>query len=134
MWTRKSVKQRGKKAFTLNYWKCVLVALILSIILGATCNSWGGAFPSITNSFGNSNIEEVSDDPADLDMDPADVTDDEPGFVFDIDLDDMTDQERTGIISAIIVVLVLGFIVWRILMNLQSSATSYMFSIPTIRM
>ncbi len=130
MWTRKSVKQRGKKAFTLNYWKCVLVALILSIILGATCNSWGGAFPSITNSFSNSNIEETSDDPADLDMDPADITDDEPGFVFDIDFDDdMTDQERTGIISAIIVVLVLGFIVW-IVATAISLAIKYLLLEP----
>ncbi len=35
MWTRKDLKTKAKKAFSANYWKCVLVALILSIVLGA---------------------------------------------------------------------------------------------------
>ena len=38
MWTRKSVKQKGKKAFFGNFWKCVLVAIILSIVIGALDN------------------------------------------------------------------------------------------------
>ncbi len=129
MWTRKSVKQRGKKAFTLNYWKCVLVALILSIILGATCNSWGGAFPSITNSFSGSNIEENVDDPDDLVEDPADGINDEPGVIFDIDFDDMTDQDRAGLISAIAIVLILGFIVW-IVATAISLAIKYLLLAP----
>ena len=129
MWTRKSVKQRGKKAFTLNYWKCVLVALILSIIVGATCNSWGGAFPSITNSFGGSNIEENVDDPDDLVEDPADGINDEPSVIFDIDFDDMTDQDRAGLISAIAIVLILGFIVW-VVATAISLAIKYLLLAP----
>ena len=31
MWTRKELKERAKAAFKANYWKCVLVALILEI-------------------------------------------------------------------------------------------------------
>lgn len=31
MWDRKELKQRGKAAFKANYWKCVLVALLLTL-------------------------------------------------------------------------------------------------------
>lgn len=34
MWTRKELKQRAKAAFQANYWRCVLVALILALIGG----------------------------------------------------------------------------------------------------
>ena len=34
MWTRKGLKERGKAAFKANYWRCVLVALILALIGG----------------------------------------------------------------------------------------------------
>ena len=34
MWTRKELKERGKAAFRANYWRCVLVALVLVLITG----------------------------------------------------------------------------------------------------
>lgn len=34
MWTRGELKDRAKVAFKRNYWKCVLVALVLSILVG----------------------------------------------------------------------------------------------------
>ena len=34
MWDRKRIKARGKMAFQSNYWRCVLVALILFAIIG----------------------------------------------------------------------------------------------------
>ena len=34
MWTRKELKARGKQAFSMNYWKTVLVALIIMTIVG----------------------------------------------------------------------------------------------------
>ena len=39
MWTRKSVKGKGKVAFLGNFWKCVLVAIILGIVLGTAGGS-----------------------------------------------------------------------------------------------
>lgn len=36
MWDRKELKQRGKAAFKANYWKCVLVALLLGLLLAGT--------------------------------------------------------------------------------------------------
>lgn len=35
MWTRSELKERGKAAFKRNYWKCVLVALILAVLTGS---------------------------------------------------------------------------------------------------
>lgn len=34
-WTRKELKTKAKSAFMRNYWKCILIALILSIISGS---------------------------------------------------------------------------------------------------
>lgn len=33
MWSRKEIKSRGKAAFLRNYWKCVVVAFILSLLV-----------------------------------------------------------------------------------------------------
>ncbi|MCI5649262.1 MAG: hypothetical protein MR332_07500 [Fusicatenibacter sp.] len=35
MWTREELKTRGKVAFLRNYWMCVAVALILSLVVGS---------------------------------------------------------------------------------------------------
>ena len=35
MWTRAELKARGRKAFFANYWKCLLVAIILVFISSA---------------------------------------------------------------------------------------------------
>ena len=42
MWTRKELKARGKAAFKANYWRCVLVALVIALISGGTgvASSW----------------------------------------------------------------------------------------------
>ena len=90
MWTRKSVKQRGKKAFYLNYWKCVLVALILCFVIGAAGgNSSGGSYsiPALTSQFTNS----------DTDIDPD--IDIEPDIEPDIDPEN-TQFERILLILA----------------------------------
>lgn len=34
MWTRKELKQKARTAFKRNYWKCVLAAVLISIIAG----------------------------------------------------------------------------------------------------
>lgn len=34
-WTRKELKEKGKKTFKKNYWKCVLVAIILAVVTGS---------------------------------------------------------------------------------------------------
>lgn len=42
MWYRKELKARGKAAFQANYWRCVLVAVILAMIVGGVGAATGG--------------------------------------------------------------------------------------------
>lgn len=42
MWTRKQLKTDAKAAFKQNYWRCVLVAFILALVLGGTAGIWAG--------------------------------------------------------------------------------------------
>ena len=36
MWDRKELKEKGKAAFKANYWKCVLVGLLLVLFATGT--------------------------------------------------------------------------------------------------
>jgi uncharacterized membrane protein len=57
MWSRKEIKSRGKAAFLRNYWKCVVVAFILSLLVsGLSSRSVSGqdanvAIDNISSSF-----------------------------------------------------------------------------------
>ena len=48
MWSRKELKEKGKKAFMLNYWKTVLVSLIFMVLVSGAVGSASG--------FGGSNV------------------------------------------------------------------------------
>lgn len=39
MWTRRELKERAKAAFKANYWRCVLVAFILALLIGGGAGS-----------------------------------------------------------------------------------------------
>lgn len=54
MWTRKELKEKGRSRFQANYWKGVLVALILTIVLGGSGGSGGGnSYNGAKNSVNN---------------------------------------------------------------------------------
>lgn len=53
MWTRAELKSRGKVAFKANYWRCVLVALILMVI--------GGGVGAVTGNYSGNQIQDVTD-------------------------------------------------------------------------
>ena len=78
MWTRKQLKERGKKAFTANYWKCLLVALIFAMIAGGGGSGYsGGGGRSGAGAFGTATgVETVEDTDADTDEDANDEADD----------------------------------------------------------
>ena len=42
MWTRKQLKTDAKTALKQNYWRCVLVAFILALVLGVSAGIWAG--------------------------------------------------------------------------------------------
>ena len=66
MWDRKELKQRGKAAFKANYWKCVLVAFLLTLFAAGGVSS-GSRVTHNLNSDSQStqdvqiNTEEISD-------------------------------------------------------------------------
>lgn len=43
MWTRSELKERGKLAFKANYWKCVLVSIVMGVAAGAGAGSGSSA-------------------------------------------------------------------------------------------
>ena len=89
MWTRKSVKAKGKKSFFGNFWKCVLVALILSIIIGTTSN--GGSAGSFAGNSGQMFGQYINQDDTDIDAGDVDVdidSNDNGGVDITVDYDD----------------------------------------------
>ena len=61
MWTRKELKEQGKAAFRRNYWKSVLVAFIISLIVGggAGVSSFSNGVNSASH-VGNSTDSSIS--------------------------------------------------------------------------
>lgn len=81
MWTRKQIKEKAKKAFQLNYWKCVLCGLIFCILVGGASGASGAAsggsstFSSLMyNSHHEEETEEVIVEEIDENSDPVTVT------------------------------------------------------------
>lgn len=50
MWDRKELKARGKVAFKANYWKCVLVALLLVLLVAGSAGYAGSSAGNQANS------------------------------------------------------------------------------------
>ena len=115
MWTRKSVKTKGKKCFYWNYWKALLVALILSVILGAgsSGSSFGSSISSIGNMYNNRHDSGVQT----VDTDDDDVADHD--FDIDVDFDgsditvvtDPDDDFDVTFVPAIIVLVLIVFVI-----------------------
>lgn len=50
MWNRKELKANAKVAFKRNYWRCVLAALIITLVLGSAAGSTSRKSPDEENS------------------------------------------------------------------------------------
>ena len=63
MWTRKELKRKSKIRFKANYWKSVLVALILFIVLGGSGTGAAGTFTDFigNNTEDTEDIEDIED-------------------------------------------------------------------------
>ncbi len=68
MWSRKDLKEKAKKAFKANYWKSVLVGLILSIVVGSASGTFSSpsSFSSLNRSDESIYDDEFSFDPSDM--------------------------------------------------------------------
>ena len=62
MWTRKELKTRGKTTFKRNYWKCVLISLVILVIAGIGGRGAGGrSMGSVVEDRTDSVIREFTD-------------------------------------------------------------------------
>lgn len=116
MWSREELKQKGKKAFNRNYWKTVLVAVVLSLIVGT--GSFGSSFASgFSDGFsdGVSDATDAMSEIEDYDEDYDDYDD------YDYDYDDQADysgmdiDEEFGVPGPEIVAIVIFVIVFIII-------------------
>lgn len=121
MWTRVELKQQAREALQRNYWKNVLVALLLMALGG---NWIGNVFSSASGGATTANVEEQmptdeGDEGADLNYNRSDysvltiieATNDLSETVIDETVPDMPDMNRRNkIVSGIIVFIVLFII------------------------
>ncbi len=65
MWTRAELKARAKVAFKANYWKCVLVALILMLLAGSSGSAAGSSGQNVNSQAQDSYLYEVREEALD---------------------------------------------------------------------
>ncbi len=114
MWTRKQLKERGNKAFKANYWKCVLVGLIFTIVAGGSAGYHGGSTGGVSAPTASGIVGESEGADIDVDVDEdedVDVDLDEGKIV--IDGEDITDQivEKNVPNGAIVAAVIIGAII-----------------------
>ena len=133
MWTRGELKKRGMAAFQANYWKCVLVALILAAISGGLTGG-GGSRANFNKNDIDSMIEDFkdkddNDSGPEIDSDyDSDYNSDDVDSVIQNHLSDKGDKDNSGavmaavivgivILTAIVIGLVIGFALNAFLLN-----------------
>ena len=94
MWSRKELKQKGKNAFNRNYWKTVLVAVVLSLIVGT--GSFGSSFASGFSEGFSDGVSDATDTMSEID-DYDDDYDDYDDYDYDYDYDDQDDYSDMDI-------------------------------------
>ena len=119
MWTRKSVKEKGKKAFFGNFWKSVLVAIILGITLGAASSGFSSG--SSLSSSVTSLIKTTTESQSGSTNGTITYTDDQGdshNVTFDLDLSDpaSVDQDEVNfVVSAVLAILAIGFVIYLVI-------------------
>ncbi|MCI9447720.1 MAG: DUF975 family protein [Lachnospiraceae bacterium] len=53
MWTRKELKSKAKQRCSANYWKCVLVALLMALLGGGAGFGSGGTYSEVRDTIGD---------------------------------------------------------------------------------
>lgn len=110
MWTRKELKDKAKQRCKLNYWKCVLVALLMALLGGGASvgSGSGGTYTGVRNT-----VDKVFDNDY---HDYDDVYDSLDDFDDDVDLylenwGDRSPAETAVTVTAIFVIVLLVMII-----------------------
>ena len=117
MWTRKDLKERAKSAFKLNYWRCVLVALVLTVFAGGSSGGGSSGVSSLSNRLtkkNQSNSVEYSDSTDATNNELYEALQSDQGndefFHFNSSLD-MSPEEKAAMITSFIVIFTIVFLV-----------------------
>ena len=95
MWTRSELKQRGKSAFRANYWRCVLIAVILTIcVAGIETVTGRRAYQSTTAE--NSAVQNTEAPAQDLTAEEIGQILDENSMNADLSADDLQNLFNLG--------------------------------------
>jgi hypothetical protein len=89
MWTRQELKRKGKNAFKKNYWKCVLISSILTLLSGGLglvqvqnfSTGFSNRFVSVTDNNTGSAAEDEASDTDDLLPEEEEVADEEENLI-----------------------------------------------------
>ena len=125
MWDRKELKRRGHGAFTANYWKCVLAALLLALFVSGGASAGSRATRNVTNNFNlngsgsqpsvsEQNLDELDDlDDILASLDSIDELSPEQMDELESVLDELQSDPETQamVIGAIIVVVIVVLVV-----------------------
>lgn len=128
MWTRKELKERAKASLKRNYWKIVLVSLLLILLGGGFSGFGSGISSNTTGSVEQHEVEKTEEDSGNFLIDSYE-TDDEVELLSDDSANEMAasgeeKQSRTSsmmmVAIAVIVFLVLFLIVFVIIFVLDA--------------
>lgn len=96
MWTRRELKDIAKRRFRVNYWKCVLVALLMALLGGGAGFGSGGTYSGIRDVYTGNSIFGSRDDYNGGYSDWDDVEDSWDDEEYDVDLDSAFDDIANG--------------------------------------
>ena len=147
MWTRKQLKERGNKAFKANYWKCVLVGLIFTIVAGGSAGYHGGSTggfsaptaSGIVGENGDADIDVDVDEDVDVDLGKGKISvevddDNDDAVKVDIDGKDITDQivennvPNGAIVAAIIVGAIIVLVITVVIMAIAFAISAFLLN------
>lgn len=121
MWSRKELKEKGRKTFSRNYWKTVLVSVILSLIIGS--GSVGSSFASGFSDGFSDGISDATDTISEVDdYDDSDSDYDYDDYDDEADYSDEEIDEAFGVpgpeVAAIAIFLIVFVIAFVLIMTI----------------
>lgn len=125
MWSISNLKNRGKEAFKRNYWKCVLIGLLVSLLAGGAGGAGGASFGNSMSSA----IESASgarEDSYEEDFEEFFEDDEFEDFEVEMDSDSGLDHvfnaallgAAIGVIAIIVIVIIIVAILLDLFVNL----------------
>lgn len=143
MWTRKELKQRAKEALQRNYWKIVLVSVLVMVLGGGLSNSSGAsgsrAVSSVTAVDTETEGAEESGDSEESGWTGMIVTDEgvtrgqsEEDFLLDETtqsiVDATEDMDDTMLVAYVVVVMIIACIICLIILVIVAAAAAFLYN------